>query len=164
MRTQRLSSTLHLGTLHDVFVQMISLACRQPNYLSSSVSSRPKITSPRLYVRRDTHTHTLSLTRTHTHARGARRRASGPPVCHSAPAVSWKRLLCRSALTFRGLMELRGGSCLPWCSGSSFVLLTWFLFILSFTVSINTQRVDCFSCDLCSQTRETSVEGCDCED
>lgn len=41
---KRLSSLLHLGTLH-VFVQMISLACRQPNYLSSSVSSEPKRTS-----------------------------------------------------------------------------------------------------------------------
>lgn len=42
---KRLCSPLHLGTLHDVFIQMISLACRQPNYLSSSVSSEPKRTS-----------------------------------------------------------------------------------------------------------------------
>lgn len=56
MRTQRLSSTLDLGTLHDVFVQMISLACRQPNYLSSSVGSRPKSTSPRSHARTRTHT------------------------------------------------------------------------------------------------------------
>lgn len=93
MRTQRLSSTLDLGTLHDVFVQMISLACRQPNYLSSSVGSRPKSTSP------------CSHARAHTQAH---RHATGPSECHSAPAVSWKLLLCRSALTFRGLIVLRG--------------------------------------------------------
>lgn len=89
--------TLHLGTLHDVFVQMISLACRQPNYLSPSVSSRSKITSPRLFVRRRTHTHTH--TRAHRHA-------TGLSECHSAPAVSWKLLLCRSVLKFRGLIVL----------------------------------------------------------
>lgn len=99
MRTQRLSATLHLGTLHDVFVQMISLACRQPNYLSSSVSSGPKIISPCLCVRGHT------LARTHTRAN---RHATGPSECHSAPAVSWKLLLCHSVLKFRGLIALRG--------------------------------------------------------
>lgn len=140
MRTQRLSSTLHLGTLHDVFVQMISRACRQPNYLSSSVSSRPKITSPRLYVRRHTFSHTHTRSHVHTRAQ-AHRHAAGPSVCHSAPAVSWKLLPCRSALKFRGLIVLRGDvSCLPWCADSSFVLLTiFFCFIFFFTVSKNTQ-------------------------
>lgn len=50
MCTQKVELSLHLGTLHDVFVQMISPACRQPNYLSPSVSSEPKRTL--------THTHT----------------------------------------------------------------------------------------------------------
>lgn len=44
--TKGWASPLHLGTLHDVFVQMISLACRQPNYLSSSVSSETHIDGP----------------------------------------------------------------------------------------------------------------------
>lgn len=52
---KRLSSPLHLGTLHDVFVQMISLACRQPNYLSSSVSSEPKRTSTLTHTHRSIH-------------------------------------------------------------------------------------------------------------
>lgn len=50
-----LSSPLHLGTLHDVFVQMISLARRQPNYLSSSVSGEPKRTSTLIHTRRPVH-------------------------------------------------------------------------------------------------------------
>lgn len=52
---KRLSSPLHLGTLHDVFVQMISLARRQPNYLSSSVSSEPKRTSTLTHTHRRIH-------------------------------------------------------------------------------------------------------------
>lgn len=52
---KRLSSPLHLGTLHDVFVQMISLACRQPNYLSSSVSSEPKRTLTLTHIHRRIH-------------------------------------------------------------------------------------------------------------
>lgn len=52
---KRLSSPLDLGNLHDVFVQMISLACRQPNYLSSSVSSEPKRTSTLAYTHRSIH-------------------------------------------------------------------------------------------------------------
>lgn len=52
---KRLSSPLHLGTLHDVFVQMISLAHRQPNYLSSSVSSEPKLTSALTHTHRPIH-------------------------------------------------------------------------------------------------------------
>ena len=52
---KRLSSPLHLGTLHDVFVQMISLARRQPNYLSSSVSSEPKRTSTLAHTHRPIH-------------------------------------------------------------------------------------------------------------
>lgn len=52
---KRLSSTLHLGTQHDVFVQMISLARRQPNYLSSSVSSEPKRTSTLTHTHRSVH-------------------------------------------------------------------------------------------------------------
>lgn len=57
---KRLSSPLHLGNLHDVFVQMISLACRQPNYLSSSDSSEPKRTSTRAHIHR-VYTHTTGL-------------------------------------------------------------------------------------------------------
>lgn len=52
---KRSSSPLHLGTLHDVFVQMISLACRQPNYLSSTVSSEPKRTSTLAHTQRPVH-------------------------------------------------------------------------------------------------------------
>lgn len=52
---KRLSYPLHLGTLHDVFVQMISLARRQPNYLSSSVSSEPKRTSTLAHTHRPVH-------------------------------------------------------------------------------------------------------------
>lgn len=78
----------------------------------------------------DTHTH--SLARTYTRAQ-AHRHAAGPSVCHSAPAVSWKLLPCRSALKFRGLIVLRGDvSCLPWCSDSSFVLLTFFFLFYFF--------------------------------
>lgn len=64
---KRLSSPLHLGTLHDVFVQMISLACRQPNYLSSSVSSEPKGTSTLAHTHRPVHIPRgcLSATRLH---------------------------------------------------------------------------------------------------
>lgn len=136
MRTQRLSSTLHLGTLHDVFVQMISLACRQPNYLSSSVSSRSKITSPRLCVRGRTH----SLARTHTRAH---KHATGPSECHSAPAVSWKLLLCRSVLKFRGLIVLGGEAAV--FSGVLILCLCCLLFFFFFnTASKNTHRVGCF--------------------
>lgn len=52
---KRLSSPLHLRTLHDVFVQMISLAHRQPNYLSSSVSSKAKRTSVHSRTHRPVH-------------------------------------------------------------------------------------------------------------
>ncbi len=52
---KRLSSPLHLGTLHDVFVQMISRARRQPNYLSSSVSSEPKHTSTLAHTHQPVH-------------------------------------------------------------------------------------------------------------
>lgn len=75
---KRLSSPLHLGTLHDVFVQMISLARRQPNYLSSSVSSEPKRTSTLAHTHSCTHTTALSEWR--------------------SAIVSWKLLLCCSVL------------------------------------------------------------------
>lgn len=73
---KRLSSPLHLGKLHDVFVQMISLACRQPNYLSSSVSSKPKPTS--------THSHTHTDTEACTHTIGLSELHSTPPLCHGS--------------------------------------------------------------------------------
>lgn len=85
---KRLRSPLHLGTQHDVFVQMISPACRQPNYLSSSVGSEPKRTS----------------TLTHTHSPYAHRRAVGVPL--SSPSVSWKLLLCCAELPAFGLGRL----------------------------------------------------------
>lgn len=85
---KRLCSPLHLGTQHDVFVQMISPACRQPNYLSSSVGSEPKRTS----------------TLTHTHSPYAHRRAVWVPL--SSPSVSWKLLLCCAELPAFGLGRL----------------------------------------------------------
>lgn len=80
MCTQKVELSLHLGAVHDVFVQMISPACRQPNYLSSRVGSKPKLTWTLAFTHRPVHI---------------------PQGCLSAtllPCVSWKLLLCCSLL------------------------------------------------------------------
>lgn len=69
---KRLGSLLHLGNLHDVFVHMISPACRQPNYLSSTVGSEPR------------HTPTLAYTHGPAHTAALWERLSPPPVCHGS--------------------------------------------------------------------------------
>lgn len=93
---KRLSSPLHLGTLHGVFVQMISLARRQPNYLSSSVSGKPKRTS------------TYSRTHTPVHI---------PQGCLSATLLHYCVMEAITLLLIAGSVELGWAHFAPRCSG-----------------------------------------------
>lgn len=102
---KRLSSPLHLGTLHDVFVQMISLARRQPNYLSSSVSSEPKRTSK--------HTHTQAV-----HI---------PQGCLSATPLHHCVMEAITPLLRAGDVELGRTDLAPRCSSRLFLVFPHFL-------------------------------------